>query len=94
MNPEMVARMRQGSFARVVIVGDAAISGWLGSDPDDPDFLRLDGLILGEAGYLEQISLRLVPADILAITYLPESPLFIDADAHELRMEPGFFPDP
>ncbi|MFQ3671493.1 MAG: hypothetical protein SNJ84_08545 [Verrucomicrobiia bacterium] len=91
MNPEMLARMRKGSFARVVIVGDAAISGWLGADPEEEGALRLDGMILGEAGYLEEISLRLMPEDVVAVTFLVESPLFVDADFHEVRMEPGFF---
>lgn len=90
MNPEMVARMRQGSFVRVVLDEDAAVSGWMGADPDEPDWLRLDGLVLNEAGYLEQISLRLKPEDLRAVTYLAESPRFVDADGHEIRMEPGF----
>lgn len=94
MNPEMVARMRQGSFVRVVLDQDAVVSGWMGADPDQPDSLRLDGLILNEAGYLEQISLRLLPDDIRAITYLVESPLFLDTDGHAMRMEPGFWDDP
>lgn len=91
MNPQMVARMRAGSFARVVLEGEAVVSGWLGADPESPEHLRLDGMVLGEAGYLEQVSLRLVPDDVRAVTYLPESPVFLDLDGHELRMEPGFF---
>jgi hypothetical protein len=91
MNPEMLAKMRGGSFAQVTIQDDATVSGWLGQDLEEGEFLRLDGMILSEGGYLQQISLRLLPGDIRAVRFLPESPLFMDVDGNVLTMERGFF---
>jgi hypothetical protein len=91
MNPEMLNRLREGGFVRVTLPEGDAVTGWMGADPEDGAFLRLDTYLKNEAGYLEQASLRLTPDDVAHVQYLPEGPRFLDADGHDIPLQAGFF---
>ena len=93
MNPELFNRIRAGSFVTVVLKEDVSLSGYAGSDLEKPELIRLDAMVLNSQGYLEKVSLHLVPNDIAAVRFLPEAPLFVDGDGNEFRMESGFFKD-
>jgi hypothetical protein len=91
MNPEMLNRLRQGGFVRVTLPEGDAVTGWLGTDPEEPEFLRLDTLLKNESGYLEEATLRLTPDDVAHAQFLPEGPRFLDADGHDIPLQAGFF---
>lgn len=90
MNPELHNRIRAGSFVKINLSGDLPVSGYIGSDPSTPGFLRLDGYLLGEEGSLREISLKIAPDEIATVDFLPESPLFTDNEGHTLTMQRGF----
>ncbi|MEM6884720.1 MAG: hypothetical protein AAF571_06775 [Verrucomicrobiota bacterium] len=92
MNPQMTARIRAGEFATVVIEEETRFTGYIATDPEQPDALRMDGYILSETGNLQQISIALQPDEIYHITFLPEPPEFIAEDGTSILMEKGFFP--
>ena len=93
MNPQMTARIRAGEFATIVIEEETRFTGYIATDPEQPEVLRMDGYILSDSGNLEQISISLPPEDIYHITFLPEPPEFIAEDGTSIRMEKGFFPE-
>lgn len=90
MNPQMLERIRSGGFAKVTITYETEFSGWIGSDPEQIEILRMDGCILNEQGLLEQISIHLQPEDITSIHFLNEAPEWFDHEGQSYRMEPGF----
>lgn len=92
MNPEMRARIAAGDFARVQLDADTSFRGFIAADPTDPSVFRMDGYVLNDSGHLETASLRLTGEDILQIQFLPEAPVFVDGDGHDLVMSRGFFP--
>lgn len=87
----MVARIRSGEFATVIIEDDTKFTGYIASDPENTEALRMDGYILSDSGNLQQISIALRPDEIYHITFLPEPPEFIATDGTSIRMEKGFF---
>ncbi|MDX6767182.1 MAG: hypothetical protein SFU85_10375 [Candidatus Methylacidiphilales bacterium] len=92
MNPHMRNRIAAGDFARVTLDEETTFSGYIAADPADPSVFRMDGYVLGAAGHLEGVSLRLADDDIHQIQFLPEPPVFVDAEGHDLVMVRGFFP--
>lgn len=90
MNPELLNRIQAGSFVKINLAGDIPVSGYIGSDPSAPGFLRLDGYWLGDEGSLQEISLKIAAEEIATVDFLPESPLFTDREGHVLTMPPGF----
>jgi len=91
MNPQMVARIRAGDFVKIIIEEDTQFTGYIATNPEQPEKLRMDGYILSDSGNLQQISISLPPEDIYHITFLPEPPEFIAEDGTSIRMEKGFF---
>jgi hypothetical protein len=93
MNPELLNRLLQGSFVSVILAEGTTLRGYVGADLGGPDCLRLDTMLLGETGNLEQVSLQLRPEDIAQVRFLPEAPVFVDQEGHDVRMGEGFFSD-
>lgn len=91
MNPQMTARIRSGEFVTIIIEEETSFTGYIATDPEKPESLRMDGYILSESGNLQQISISLMPDEIYHITFLPEPPEFIAQDGSSLLMEKGFF---
>ncbi|MEM1156770.1 MAG: hypothetical protein AAF649_07335 [Verrucomicrobiota bacterium] len=87
----MTARIRAGEFVTIVIEEETSFTGYIATDPEQPEMLRMDGYVLAESGNLQQISISLPPEDIYHITFLPEPPEFIAADGTSIQMEKGFF---
>ncbi len=91
MNPQMTARIRSGEFATITIEQDTRFTGFIATDPDQPESLRMDGYVLSDAGNLQQISISLIPDEIDHIQFLPEPPEFMAQDGTSILMEKGFF---
>lgn len=91
MNPELAERVRRGTFASVTLEDDLVFEGYIAEDPSDITGFRMDGMILNEEGILQELSIGLSEEEILHIRFLPETPVFSDADGNELTMEEGFF---
>jgi hypothetical protein len=91
MNPQMTARIRSGEFATIIIEQETRLTGYIATDPEKPEALRMDGYILSDSGHLQQISISLQPEEIHHIDFLPEPPEFIDREGTSLQMEKGFF---
>jgi hypothetical protein len=93
MNPELLNRIKNGSFVKIVLREEVTLLGYAGADLESPALIRFDSMVLGDSGYLEKVSLQMAEEDIATVHFLPEAPVFVDHDGNEIRMEPGFFQD-
>ena len=91
MNPELLNRIKAGSFVKIAFIDQVTVSGYAAADPASPGFLRLDGYALGDEGNLQEISLKVAPEEIATVDFFPESPSFTDHEGNCLTMQPGFF---
>jgi hypothetical protein len=83
--------VRQGRFARVQLRGGPAIDGFAAADPSDARFLRVDSLVADDDGNLSQLSLRLLPADIISVEVLANAPRFQGANGLVIVMPASFW---
>lgn len=91
MNPELLNRIRAGAFVKIILTEEeVTLSGYCAQDPDSEAHIRLDSMILNEAGYCEKISLRLTQEDIAVVYFLPEAPVFLDGEGAEFTMTASF----
>jgi hypothetical protein len=63
--------IRAGAFVRIALRDGPTVEGQIASDPDEPEFLRLD-LLTDDDGETCEASLRLLPNQIEAVEVLPE----------------------
>ncbi|MEM6822350.1 MAG: hypothetical protein AAF558_10465 [Verrucomicrobiota bacterium] len=91
MNPQLLSRIRSGECVRITLEEDVTFSGYIAEDPEVSEKLRMDGYIVEASGYLQQISIQLVPDDIQQIDFLTDPLEFFDQEGNSIQMKKGFF---
>lgn len=93
MTNEEIAVFRLGNFAIFKLKGGPSISGFAKSDPAHSELIRIDSMVIGNGGELEQLSLRLLPGEIESARKLNEPPIFEDSEGNTHIMPQNFWPD-
>jgi hypothetical protein len=92
---EVMRRLRRGGFARVTLHDGTVVEGYAASDPDDGEFVRIDGLgIHHRTGNLDRFALRLAPKEIETAEPLDSAPRLRLADGTTRVMPAEFWSDP
>jgi hypothetical protein len=93
--PPVMRRLRQGGFAHVALHDGTVVEGYAASDPDDAEFVRIDGLgIHHRTGNLDRFALRLAPKEIKTAEPLDAAPRLRLRDGTTLVMPAEFWSDP
>ncbi|MDR0533911.1 MAG: hypothetical protein LBH01_08150 [Verrucomicrobiales bacterium] len=92
MKSEDLARVRTGVYAQIILYNDIMLSGYIGSDPAQPELLRFDSFLPNDYGQLQEISLKLEPGDLINVHILHDPPEFSDTEGNNVRLPNGFFP--
>jgi hypothetical protein len=93
MSDDVIQQARRGGFARIKLRGGPTISGYAGTDPHNPRFLRLDSFVAEDDGSLSQVSLRLTTGDVETVEVLADAPRFRNRDGTPVVMPASFWPE-
>ena len=93
INQEQYQKLKQGCFVSVKLNNGPHLSGFAAQDLEEPRFVRLDGMVENEDGFLAQFALRLEEKEIQAVELLSSAPVFTDRAGKQMQMNASFWPD-
>lgn len=95
---QVMQHLRRGGFTRVTLREDTydwqVVEGYAASDPQNSEFIRIDGLVLKSDGGVDRFALRVPPNHIETAEPLDAAPRLQLPDGSTVNMPAEFWPAP